>query len=527
VYERNKNMKKFTWLVLLVLFLVFVPMLPSQVPVFAGGDGTPTNPYKIINCYQLQEMKNFLNASYILMNNIDCSDTVNWNNGAGFVPIGSPASPFTGNFDGQNYKITDLVINMPLANNVGLFSASAGTLRNVGLVNVNINAYFTVGGLVGVNGYGIIENCYATGSVNGVYYSIGGLVGWNYYATIKNSYAEVRVIGNDYVGGLAGNDYGGFIINSYATGSVTGWESVGGLVGNNQCAGAIIENCYATGSVTQAPPDSSYGFTIGGLVGNTVGYSGQVVTTTNSYWGTETSGQSASAGGTGKTTAEMKQKATFVDWDFVDIWAIKEGLSYPYFLWQVPPVVVDNIPPVIAAHDDVFAEATSPAGAVVNYVLPTASDNYDTSVIVTCTPASGSTFALGDTTVTCKAVDAAGNLATPITFIVHVVDTTPPTIYVSAPECVSYGKGNGNKANKITVTAQDNVSKNVIPQITKVEVLNNGGNLVNGNGIYEISGNTVYINPNGNGWSVRITAIAADEKGNTKTTQITKALIKC
>jgi hypothetical protein len=92
---------------------------------------------------------------------------------------------------------------------------------------------------------------------------------------------------------------------------------------------------------------------------------------------------------------------------------------------------------------------------------------------------------------------------------------------------VTYGKGNGSKANIITVTAQDNCSKSVILQITKVEVFNNGGNLVMGNGIYEISGNTVYVNPNENGWSVRITVIAADENGNTQTIQIEKSLIKC
>ena len=66
-----------------------------------------------------------------------------------------------------------------------------------------------------------------------------------------------------------------------------------------------------------------------------------------------------------------------------------------------------------------------------------------------------------------------------------------------------------------------------LPEITKVEVFNNGGNLVMGNGIYEISGNTVYVNPNENGWSVRITVIAADENGNTQTIQIEKSLIKC
>jgi hypothetical protein len=393
-------------------------------------------------------------------------------------------------------------------------------------------------------------------------------------------------------GGLVGENFGGAITNSYATGNVTlvggGHDRVGGLVGSNYGSvlldgityDSTITNCYSTGRV------SGYSY-VGGLVGYNLG------TITSSYWDTETSGQSTSAGGIGKTTAEMMQKSTFANWDFVNIWAIKEGVSYPYFSYAL----------VIAAHADVTAEATSPAGAVVNYVLPTATDNYGASVIVTCTPASGSTFALGDTTVTCNAEDTAGNHATQTSFIVHVVDTTPPvpdvaslptnsdqcsikittiptatdicdgkiigttndplqytnqgaytihwtytdkagnvstqnqsvfikdtiapTINVSAPECVTYGKGNGNKANKITVTGQDNCSKNVIPQITKVEVFNNGGNLVTGNGIYEISGNTVYVNPNGNGWSVRITVIAADENGNTQTIPITKSLIKC
>jgi hypothetical protein len=441
--------------------------------------------------------------------------------------------------------------------------ALSGCAKNVGLENVDITGASIVGALVG-SSYATIENCYATGSVIGSWYSIGGLVGWSYCTThINNCYAKVEVHGPAYGGGLVGNDWGESTTNSYATGNVTGDDTVGGLVGN----GGNIINCYATGNVTGGNAlgglvgyagKVTNSYATGNVTGNTdmgglVGVIGGNITnsyatgrvigsyhvgglagitytgapTNSSYWDIETSGQFASAGGIGRTTVEMKQLATFVAWDFVTIWVIKEGLSYPYFLWQFPPIVIDNIPPVIADHDDVFVEATSPAGAVVNYVLPTATDNSDASVMVTCAPTSGSTFPLGDTTVRCNAKDAAGNLATPTSFIVHVVDTTPPAIYVSAPECVPYGKGNGNKANKITLTAQDNVSKNVIPQITKVEVLNNGGNLVNGNGLYEISGNTVYINPNGNGWSVRITAIAADENGNTQTIQITKALIKC
>jgi len=61
----------------------------------------------------------------------------------------------------------------------------------------------------------------------------------------------------------------------------------------------------------------------------------------NSYWDIETSGQSSSDGGEGKTTAEMKQQATFIGWDFTNIWDIIEGVTYPYLRWQ--PVRVHNL----------------------------------------------------------------------------------------------------------------------------------------------------------------------------------------
>ena len=90
--------------------------------------------------------------------------------------------------------------------------------------------------------------------------------------------------------------------------------------------------------------------------------------------------------------------------------------------------VRDTQKPTIAAHADVTAEATSSAGAVVSYTSPGTSDAVDGSRVATCAPASGTTFALGNTPVTCNATDAAGNAATPTTFVVHVVDTTAPVI---------------------------------------------------------------------------------------------------
>ena len=85
-------------------------------------------------------------------------------------------------------------------------------------------------------------------------------------------------------------------------------------------------------------------------------------------------------------------------------------------------------PPVIAPKADVTAEATSAAGAAVTYSAPATSDALDGAGVATCAPASGSTFAIGDTTVTCNATDTAGNAADPTTFVVHVKDTTAPTI---------------------------------------------------------------------------------------------------
>lgn len=74
--------------------------------------------------------------------------------------------------------------------------------------------------------------------------------------------------------------------------------------------------------------------------------------------------------------------------------------------------VVDTTPPTISGTPaDISVAATSAAGAVVTYTSPTASDLVDGSVPVDCAPASGSTFPLGTTTVTCTATDAHSNTA--------------------------------------------------------------------------------------------------------------------
>src|SRR5205823_4665570 len=94
---------------------------------------------------------------------------------------------------------------------------------------------------------------------------------------------------------------------------------------------------------------------------------------------------------------------------------------------------IDSVAPALDAHDDVAAEAASAAGANVSYDGPTATDATSGAGAVTCSPASGSLFALGNTTVTCDVSDAAGNAASS-NFTVRVVDATPPTIDAHANE---------------------------------------------------------------------------------------------
>lgn len=100
----------------------------------------------------------------------------------------------------------------------------------------------------------------------------------------------------------------------------------------------------------------------------------------------------------------------------------QRGVSRPFGagcdIGAYEAATLDATPPVITVPTAVVADATSAAGAVVSYVA-SASDDTNRPVPVACTPPSGAIFAIGATTVTCKASDAAGNDAR-TSFDVHV-----------------------------------------------------------------------------------------------------------
>jgi filamentous hemagglutinin family protein len=327
--------------------------------------GSTLTAYMLVNdVNQLQAVNTNLSGNYALGKNIDASATSGWNSGAGFSPIGNT---FSGVIDGGSHTISGLFINMPSTTNIGMFVSNSGWIKNLGLINANVTGNNGTGILVS-NNTGNITDSYVTGSVNGVW-GVGGLVAGN-SGTINRSYSTASVTTLRDSGGLAGAN-NGTISNSYATGSVTGtagiYTALGSLVGVIH-GNSIITNSYATGRV------SSPG---GGLIAyKCVGWdcAAYIGSLTNSYWDTAAVGQGDYYGwnlGTGKTTTQMKQQASFSGWDFTNTWQIVEGTSSPTLRVASAQSVTVLTPGAAAAQAaaDAAAQAAAVAAAAAAQAL--------------------------------------------------------------------------------------------------------------------------------------------------------------
>ncbi|MHC4264987.1 MAG: hypothetical protein ACYSUK_03540 [Planctomycetota bacterium] len=203
-----------------------------------------------------------------------------------------------------------------------------------------------VGGLVGTNRSGTINDCFSVVNIETQHSSlVGGLIGQLKQGNVDRCYAvgDVSILefSDPYgycAGGLVAQDLGGDISNCYAIVDVCSPWIGGGLVG--VVDEVTIENCYSAGQVSG---DSE----LGGFVGQDSG--GLYV---NCFWDSDINPDVNGIGNlssdpnvTGKTTAEMRTKSTFTDadWDFVgetingpnDIWTIKEDVNYPQHVWPL------------------------------------------------------------------------------------------------------------------------------------------------------------------------------------------------
>jgi CSLREA domain-containing protein len=217
---------------------------------------------------------------------------------------------------------------------------AGGLVGNLNLAAATINTSWSssnvysdgdyVGGLVGQITTGSVSSSYATGTVKGDDY-LGGLVGQNSGSAISNSYALGNVIGStttsDYVGGVIGQVTSTSTHRRlYARGNVQGFRYVGGAVGS---IGAIVTlgELYSSGKIIAHEH-------FGGLIG----HQSAAATISDSFWDVTTSGLGTSnlttysQGGTGKTTAQMDDAATFSNWDFTTVWSMRneaDGVDYP------------------------------------------------------------------------------------------------------------------------------------------------------------------------------------------------------
>ncbi len=274
---------------------------------FCGGTGVSGDAFQICDAGSLQFVELHLGSAFAVTEDIDLTDTRNWNASAGFRPIGT-AARFTGSFDGQNHTLENLYIDRisgglfqevegpgAISNLVlvgALFNPSKMFSGGCGLVTGFLDAGASLtrvvasgalhcstggGGLVGlaINGSQLIE-CGADVAVTGAQ-TIGGLVGsLTTGSQILKSFATGNVVSqaqfplpSSQAGGLVGHMTitGTLIEDSYATGHVYGETQVGGAIGQVSIQDPVVRRVYATGNVAATS-------SAGGLAGSSAGVGG-------------------------------------------------------------------------------------------------------------------------------------------------------------------------------------------------------------------------------------------------------------
>ena len=248
----------------------------SAADAFAGGSGTPENPYQIETAEQLallakyvnEANKDFSKAHYVQTADIVMNDTSNldnWDKIApewAWTPIGIQyLNDFQGHYDGAGYSISGMYIyhvddetddpNTDI-NDIGLFgSVYEGVVKNVTLKDsyVYTAGVYAAGGMIGDASYSSVSNC--TNKANVVtldVYNVGGVCGNGGNETTFNNCHNTGTVyseGANATGGICASARVS-ITNCTNTGDITANGSVGGICGQ---APALVENCQNSGAI--------------------------------------------------------------------------------------------------------------------------------------------------------------------------------------------------------------------------------------------------------------------------------------
>lgn len=237
---------------------------------FAAGTGTSIDPYIVCTDTHLANIRPIADSGsyYRLGDHIDL-------NAISFDPLGDATKKFSGSFDGDGHIILNWTYSAAQSN-IGFLGYVNGDFEvsNLGIVNVDITADQSVGGIIGVveggvNKTGLINKVFVTGSVTADDY-VGGIIGRK-----QNNHVNFNMIDSYFVGsvtangitgygggiiGFLGSDVGGNFQSIYSEGTVSGTKVLGGLFGNLGEGKQLLDS-YSRAVVTAS------GNTAGGLVG--------------------------------------------------------------------------------------------------------------------------------------------------------------------------------------------------------------------------------------------------------------------
>ena len=257
-------------------------------------DGTETYPFLVNSRETLGKVGSgdvVGNGKYPWTPESHYKQTMDINLNTGAIYHWTPLPEFKGVYDGNGKIINDLTTNTPISSTgCGLFaSINGGTVKNLGLTNVNIEGSGSTngtGGLAGeAFGEAVIQNCYVktlsgTGTIKANNSYAGGIVGSGNVVTIEKCYFDGKVNGKNYSGGIIGyarNTTTGKstrIENCYSKGTVTSANNcaggIAGQLGNNSAGevNSIIRYCYSQSTVSGQTNSGGIAGTLGYAAGN-------------------------------------------------------------------------------------------------------------------------------------------------------------------------------------------------------------------------------------------------------------------
>ena len=228
-------MKRF----LLSLALCLCSLTAAFAQFSGSGSGTENDPYLIFYADQLTQVRNFLGKSGVyfkLMSDIDLADWIEENSpNQGWQPIGVSSSKFQGIFDGNNHTISNLNINRPSADGVGLFGyANGATFKNIVIDETTITGNGDVGPVCGNASSSTFSNCKVTATINAKGNTVGGIAGSASGTFTNNKVTNTTINGNDNVGGIVGYTGNNATFTSNDVSAMIGGKNqVGGILGNS------------------------------------------------------------------------------------------------------------------------------------------------------------------------------------------------------------------------------------------------------------------------------------------------------